>query len=118
MLRRSEKVSLNTLAFDSTYKLIDDTLALGVNLTEVRPTVHLPRFFLHIYYHPVTYTGASPARVLPLSAWDSPCGTNISGQRHPLGSVLSSPCSSHFPACTPLSYTVGFFPFTSLPYCR
>ena len=40
MTRRSEKVSLNTLAYDSTYKLIDDTLALGVNLTEVH---------LHLY---------------------------------------------------------------------
>ena len=38
-------MSLNTLAFDSTYKLIDDTLALGVNLTEVRP--HLTSHAVH-----------------------------------------------------------------------
>ena len=35
MLSR-EKVSLNAIAFDSTFRLIDQALLLGVNLEEVR----------------------------------------------------------------------------------
>ena len=35
MLSR-EKVSLNAIAFDSTFRLIDQALLLGVNLQEVR----------------------------------------------------------------------------------
>lgn len=34
---------------------------------------------------------------------------NLLGQRYLLGYTSSSPCSSQFPACTPLSYSGGLF---------
>ena len=54
-----EKVCLNAIAFDSTFRLIDQALLLGVNLQEVRTGA-------------VWLSAAQPCKVTPLktqSAW-------------------------------------------------